>query len=276
MAIAESNLITLTYIFLTAAVASYSLRLEGRVETLGRWATWIARVALAALTAALVIRGVEAGHVPFVGPYEFSLLFMWGILAVYLWMERGFGTQAAGLFILPIAFAIGTYAVAVIPDAAKTSQPLSPALQSPWLQIHVSASAVAYGAFAVAAGLGVMLLASEVLPGLAGRVPSSAQIDRFMWRAVALGFFLLSSVQLTGAIWAQYAWGSYWNWDPKEIWALLTWTLYLVYFHGRALRGWRGHRLAVLAIVGFGLVVFGFYGLGQLVRLVGLESMHVY
>lgn len=276
MAIAESNLVTLTYIFLTAAVAGYGLRLEAGVVTLGRWATWIARVALLALTAALILRGIDAGHVPFVGPYEFSLLFLWGILAVYLWMERGFGTQAAGLFILPIAFGIGTYAVAVIPDIEKATRPLSPALQSPWLQIHVSASAVAYGAFAVAAGLGGMFLAREALPGLAGRLPEPAQIDCCMWRAVALGFVLLSSVQLTGAIWAQYAWGSYWNWDPKEIWALLTWTLYLVYFHGRALGSWPGRWLAVLAIVGFGVVVFGFYGLGQLVRFVGLESMHVY
>ena len=128
---------------------------------------------------------------------------------------------------------------------------------------------VGYAAFAVAAGLGVMRLGPK-------SPVSEGEIERTMERAVALGFPWLTLALLTGAIWAQNAWGRYWGWDPKETWALITWLWYLLILHVRPLRRWRGKRLAALVVVGFGLVLFTFIGVPWLVRTVRLESLHGY
>jgi ABC-type transport system involved in cytochrome c biogenesis permease subunit len=106
------------------------------------------------------------------------------------------------------------------------------------------------------------------------RVSTGDQLARTMERSVALGFPWLTLGILTGAIWAQNAWGRYWGWDPKETWALITWLWYLLVLHLRPLPGWRGRRLAGLVVVGFGMVLFTFVGVPWLVRLVRLESLH--
>ena len=100
------------------------------------------------------------------------------------------------------------------------------------------------------------------------------EVERTMERAVALGFPWLTLSILSGGIWAQRAWGRYWGWDPKETWALVTWLWYLLILHVRPLRRWRGRRLAVLTVMGFGLVLFTFVGVPWLVRIVRLESLH--
>jgi ABC-type transport system involved in cytochrome c biogenesis permease subunit len=147
--------------------------------------------------------------------------------------------------------------------------PLLPALRSVWLQIHVLTAAVAYGAFGVAAGLGLM----QLVGGGKSQIECH-EIDLVTGRAIALGFPWLTLSILTGAIWAQKAWGRYWGWDPKETWALVTWLWYLLIMHVRPLRRWRGRRLAALTVAGFGVVLFTFAGVSWLVRTVRLESLH--
>jgi ABC-type transport system involved in cytochrome c biogenesis permease subunit len=110
----------------------------------------------------------------------------------------------------------------------------------------------------------------------ATRYPPPEETEYSVWRAVGLGFPWLTFGILTGAIWAQLAWGRYWDWDPKESWALITWLAYLVLLHGRALRGWRGRRVAWLAVIAFGAVLFTFLGVGWLVRTLRLESVHIF
>jgi cytochrome c-type biogenesis protein CcsB len=233
-------------------------------------------VAWAALTRALVRRGLEAGHWPLTNRYEFALCLVWAILAVSLLLEADWRERRGSGFALIIALLIGTYAV-TRPADEQAIAPLLPALRSVWLQVHVLTAAIGYGAFGVAAGLGLMLWltgANWRARSATPLLPSAEETERTLVRTIALGFPWLTLSILTGAIWAQKAWGRYWGWDPKETWALVTWLWYLLILHVRPLRRWRGRRLAALAIAGFGLVLFTFIGVPWLVRTVRLESLH--
>lgn len=255
-------------LWLTAVTyAVYRVR-EGRWT--GRLATGLAASTGGLLTAGLVQRGLEAGHWPLTNRYEFALCFAWAIVAVYLLLEASWRERRAGAFVLAVALLVATYAVSR-PADERAIAPLLPALRSVWLQVHVLTAVVGYGAFGVAAGLGLMRLVHKEGDG---RWPAAAEVERAMERAVALGFPWLTLSILTGAIWAQQAWGRYWGWDPKETWALVTWLWFLLILHVRPLRRWRGRRLAVLTVAGLGVVLFTFVGVPWLVRTVRLESLH--
>jgi ABC-type transport system involved in cytochrome c biogenesis permease subunit len=255
-------------LWLTAIAYAVNLVREGRWT--GRLATGLAAITWGLLTAGLVQRGLDAGHWPLTNRYEFALCFVWAIVAVYLLLEASWRERRAGAFVLAVALLVATYAVSR-PTDERAIIPLLPALRSVWLQVHVLTAVVGYGAFGVAAGLGLMRLLHREGDG---RWPAAAEVERAMERAVALGFPWLTLSILTGAIWAQHAWGRYWGWDPKETWALVTWLWFLLILHMRPLRRWRGRRLAVLTVVGLGVVLFTFVGVPWLVRTVRLESLH--
>jgi len=264
------------YALLWLALAAYVVHLVHRGRWAGRVATGLVVVAWGTLTAELVARGLEAGHWPLTNRYEFALCFAWAIVTVYLLLEASWRERRAGCFVLAVALLVATYAV-TRPADEQAIAPLLPVLRSVWLQVHVLTAMVGYGAFGVAAGLGLMQLARRTSPGEGEqekRLPSEWEIERTMERAVALGFPWLTLSLLTGAIWAQNAWGRYWGWDPKETWALVTWLWYLLILHVRPLRRWRGRRLAGLVVLGFGIVIFTFAGVPWLVRTVRLESLH--
>jgi cytochrome c-type biogenesis protein CcsB len=279
----------LAYAVLWLAIAAYVVNLVRGRRWTGYLATGLAAVAWCLLTAGLVQRGLAAGHWPLTNRYEFALCFAWTIVTVYLlleasWRERRAGPSMslrAGPFVLAVALLVATYAV-TRPADERAIAPLLPALRSVWLQVHVLTAMVGYGAFGVAAGLGIMRLVLRTSPGegehapplLVGGAAGGEEIERAMERAVALGFPWLTLGILTGAIWAQNAWGRYWGWDPKETWALVTWLWFLLILHVRPLRRWRGRRLATLVVAGFGLVLFTFVGVPWLVRTVRLESLH--
>jgi cytochrome c-type biogenesis protein CcsB len=275
MGVSESSVFSAALLGVGIACIAYMAHLLRGGQWLGRLGTGASLVGLVLLTLGLALRAVEAKHWPLATRYEFTLAFAWGVVLAYLVLERLLRTRAGGAFVLPIALALGVYAL-TRPQAARAPQPLLPALRSIWFQLHTITAALAYGAFAAAGGLGLMYIIRERVTSLFARLPTPEQIDGFTWRAVALGFPCLSLTILFGAIWAQVAWGSYWSWDPKETWALITWLVYLAFLHARALRGWRGRPIAALAIVGFLAVLFTFLGIGWLARRVGLESLHVY
>jgi len=192
----------------------------------GRVATGLTVTAWGMLTGGLVKRGLASGHWPLASRYEFALCFVWAIVTVYLLLETSWRERRAGPFVLAVALLVATYAV-TRSSTEKALMPLPPALRSVWLQVHVLTAMVGYAAFAVAAGLGVMRLVLRTPPGRGEHAPpliegagGSEEIERTMERAVALGFPWLTLALLTGAIWAQNAWGCYWGWDPKETWAL--------------------------------------------------------
>jgi ABC-type transport system involved in cytochrome c biogenesis permease subunit len=144
------------------------------------------------------------------------------------------------------------------------------------MQLHVATGALAYGAFAVACGLSVMHLVRDARTGALVGLPTPGALDEFNYRALTLGYPWMSLVLITGAIWAQLAWGRFWSWDIKETWTLATWLVYTVVLHLRTVRGWRGKPIAALTILGFALVLFTFLGTGWLARRVGLSSLHLY
>ena len=272
----EMTFFNITYLCLVVSAIAYVVHLLRPSRGPGWVATGASVVGLVVLTLGLAVRAVQAGHWPLARIYEFSLVFLWGVVSVYLLLERMTGTRAGGAFILPIAFLIGTYAWVLTPDSAQAPQPLLPALRSIWLQLHTITAAVGYGGFTASCGAGLMYLVKETGFGLADRLPSPREIDAYNYRAVALGYPWMSLAIITGAIWAQVAWGSYWSWDIKETWALMVWLVYTLFFHTRVTKGWRGRPTAILSIVGFLVVLFTFLGVGWLARRVGLESLHVY
>jgi cytochrome c-type biogenesis protein CcsB len=266
----------MTYALLWLPLFAHAVHLVRRERWTGRIATGLSLVAWATLTRDLVRRGLEAGHWPLTNRYEFALCFVWAILTFCLLLEADGRERQGSAFALVPALLVATFAI-TRPADERAIAPLLPALRSVWLQVHVLTAAMGYGAFGVAAGLGLVLWIADArwrTRGDASPLPSPEEAERAVGRTIALGFPWLTLSILTGAIWAQRAWGRYWGWDPKETWALVTWLWYLLILHVRPLRRWRGRRLAALAIAGFGVVLFTFIGVPWLVRTVRLESLH--
>jgi len=269
-------LIMLAYLFLWIALLVYIIQARLGKSPAGWLASGSLLVNLGLLSAGLIQRGLEAGHWPLTNRYEFALCFSWAISGIYLLLESSWRERRAGPFVAAIALLVTTYAI-TRPPGDREIYPLLPALRSTWLQVHVLSASLGYGAAGVAAGLGIARLMPAGAPSEGEQhpwLPPRSQVEHTMERAIALGFPWLTLGLLTGAIWAQSAWGRYWNWDPKETWALVTWLWYLLILHMRSLRNWRGRRLAVLVILGFGIVIFTFIGVPWLVRTVRLESLH--
>ncbi len=210
---------------------------------------------LAALTIGLLTRAVAVGHGPFANQFEFAVAFAWGAVAVYAYVDRRHRAALLGVVVVPFALAMLLYAATV---GARTA-PLVPALQHQvLLTVHVLAAVLGYGAAAVACAAAALSLLRERLPwpGL----PGVGRLDELAYRAVVIAFPLLTVAILLGAVWAERAWGTYWNWDPKETSALATWLIYGGYLHARVARGWRGRRAAWLLVAGFAAVLVTYFG----------------
>ena len=267
----------LVYALLWAATLAYAVHARAGKRWVGWVATGLTVSSWALLTVGLVRRSLAAGHWPLTNRYEYSLCFVWAILAVYLLIEVSWDERLGGTYVLAIALLVATYAV-TRPADTRDIAPLLPALRSTWLQVHVLTTLVAYGAFGVAAGLGLMRLVLHMPAkenrsrsrdgpaGEDGQEPPEeepappAGADCTMERAVVLGFPWLTLGILSGAIWAQLAWGRYWDWDPLETWAFITWLTLAFAIHLRfALRP--APRLgAALAISVFVLAFLTFFG----------------
>jgi len=269
---------TFTYLFSTLL---YVAILVFKTPRLGIAATAFTLIAWLVQTAGLLLRWKESyqlgiGHAPLTNMYESVVFFSWVIIILYLLIEWRFKTKIIGAFAVPFAFLAMAYA-SFSTDISKTINPLVPALQSNWLIAHVVTCFIGYAAFAVAAALGFMYLIKSVSKkevedssGIAGRLPSLKIIDDIIHKTMVFGFIWLTAGIITGAIWANSAWGTYWSWDPKETWSLITWFLYAITLHARYTRGWSGKRVALLAIFGFFAVLFTYYGVNFL--LAGLHS----
>jgi cytochrome c-type biogenesis protein CcsB len=213
------------------------------------------------------------GHAPFSNLYESMVFFSWCIALTYLIFEGKTKQRIFGAFVIP--FALLTSAYAAILDSEI--QPLIPALKSNWLLIHVSVTFLAYGAFALSCGISMAYLIkvrNEKVGGkrgLGSMLPASHLLDEYSYKAIAAGFPLLTLGILTGAVWAHYAWGSYWSWDPKETWSLIVWLIYAGFLHARIMGGWRGKKTAIISIIGFVGVIFLYLGVNLL-----LSGLHSY
>ncbi len=224
-------------------------------DSLGRWGTILLFNAFAFLTGALAFRWVAAGHGPFANMYEFSLAFVWGTLAAHLYFEFRYGLRSLAILVLPVCLGMFAYASTVPSEI----DPLVPALQNNLLlSIHVAVAIAAYGAFVLSFAAAVLFIANR--DDRFNWLPSRAMLDEVGYKAVMFAFPLLAMVVIMGAVWAKVAWGTYWSWDPKETASLVTWLIYGGYLHARVVRGWKGQRSAYLLIVGFGAVLFTYFG----------------
>lgn len=245
---------------------------------LGRIGFLLVATAWVSLTGALIIRWINSGHPPYVTLYEICTMLVWGTTTIYLILFEGvLKARSAGAFVVLLIFCLQSYAIWFIDAELKQTIQLVPALRSYWLMIHVSMAIISYSAFAVAAGAALTYVAKYYSQGRIGQaLPSTAAIEEFMFRAVAVGFPFMTLVLITGAIWAQEAWTKAWSWDPKEVWALVTWLTYAAYLHVRVQRGVRGITMAWLSLIGFIVVLITFMGVNYLVQWFGLTSMHTY
>ena len=247
-----------------------------RPKAIGQIATILTASGWVANTFAMVARAVEAKHAPYANLFESMMLMAWGIIIGYLLLEYIYKIKIIGVFVVSLGFL--TIAVAsLLPFRYQTVEPLNPALQSNWLLIHVLVTFLGYAAFAISFGISIVYLLRDRIEKK-GRVdsffmrfPDSVRLDELSYKAIAFGFPFLTFGIISGAIWANYAWGGYWSWDPKETWSLIVWFIYAAYLHARMTRGLRGRRSAIFSIVGFIAVVFLYWGVSFI-----LPGLHAY
>jgi len=227
-------------------------------ESYARFGTMLLWFTVVLTGLAVLTRTIAAERGPYSNMYEFSLAFVFAITLMYALFERWYHVRQMGAIVMPVALGMAAY-VWTLPIGLREVDDLAPALQNqPLMTAHVSAAIFAYATFAVSFAAAVLFLISQ--RRRVSWLPTPEMLDDIAFRAVTIGFPLLSLVLVLGSIWAYRAWGSYWSWDPKETAALFTWLVYAVYLHTRSLRGWRGGRSAVILLFGFAAVVFTYYG----------------
>lgn len=281
----SGQLFNLTTVAYFAAMVLYFAYIASKNNKVALAATGAAVAGFLIQTTALGLRWYESyqilgadGRAPLTNLYESVVFFAWSILLIYLIIEWKYKQRAIGAFVLPIALFSMLWAQMSLHD---TIDPLVPALQSNWLTYHVITCFLGYAGFAVAFGVSIMYLmkigkeekhtGKEPMGGILGMFPSTRVLDDLNYKAIMIGFPLLTLGIVTGAAWANYAWGTYWSWDPKETWSLIVWFIYAAFIHARFTRGWVGRRAAWLSIFGFAATVFCYLG----VNLV-LSGLHSY
>jgi cytochrome c-type biogenesis protein CcsB len=175
-----------------------------------------------------------------------------------------------------IALFIQTFADWRLPTEMRDIKPLIPALQSNWLLMHVSIMILSYAALLIGSILAityiVIISSSNEINWLNGSNTKNflEELDSLSYRILAFGFPMLTLGILSGAVWANEAWGSYWSWDPKETWALITWLVFAFYLHTRLQYGWEGKKSSYVATFGFFIVWICYLGVNLLGK--GLHS----
>jgi len=252
-----------------------------RVERWGRIGVVLTVVAAGVHLVAVAARGLAADpvRVPWGNMYEFTLTATLFVTLGYLLLYRRFALDWLAPVVTGFVLATLMLDVTVLYDQV---QPLRDALQSPWLVIHVVAAIIATGAFTLGGMCSALYLVKEwrlgagpLKPGgYLSRLPDLDGLDRMAYRTQAFAFPVWTFAALiAGPIWAQHAWGRYWGWDPKEVWAFITWVVYAAYLHARATAGWKGRAAAIVALIGLATLWFNFVGINFFF---GSGSQHSY
>ena len=227
-------------------------------------------VAFSLHTVGIVLRWIESyglsiGHVPLSNFYESLIFYAWCIIGLLILMRKRLAHPGISCCLSLIALLLMGFA-SISPSVQKNIEPLVPALQSNWLHIHVATCFIAYAAFAISFIAGIFSLV-----GQKGMMPTKEALEEINYKSIIIGFPMLTSGILTGAVWANYAWGSYWSWDPKETWSLITWIIYALLLHARTTRGWKGKATAIISIVGFMSVMVTYFAVNFI-----LSGLHSY
>ena len=253
------------------------------------------------LTAQLVLRWMDSGHFPISNLYESLCFLAWGCTLTQLLVERSWPSPLVPAAATPMALGCVAFASFALPDTLQQASPLVPALRSSWLVMHVSVIMLSYAALLVGSLLSLAVLFTDRSNALELRsnsigsggfrqaqlvsasgtpaselqlssvaMPVAEQLDSLSYRTITVGFLLLSVGLVSGAVWANEAWGSWWSWDPKETWALICWLVYAAYLHTRLIRGWQGRKPAFVAVAGLVVIAVCYIGVNLLG--IGLHS----
>ncbi|ABQ26692.1 c-type cytochrome biogenesis protein CcsB [Geotalea uraniireducens] len=273
------NVTTVSYLLATVVFFAY---LASKNRILGLMGSIAAYSGFVVQTVAIGLRWRESylighGHAPLSNLYESVVFFSWTIILIFALLDLRYKYRVIGAFVVP--FALMGMAWAQL-GLSSGIEPLVPALQSNWLLYHVITSFLGYAAFAVACGISIMYLikarqksgeVSGQTDSIVGAFPVARVLDDLNYKAIMIGFPLLTLGIVTGAAWANYAWGTYWSWDPKETWSLIVWFVYAAFLHARITKGWVGKKAAILSIVGFAATIFCYLGVNLI-----LSGLHSY
>lgn len=250
----------ITAAFYLAAACAYTIYLFSHNDKVVSISNKILILAFLSHTITIITRGAEAGHFPFTNLHESLSILSWFIAGIYLFVNFKYHISALGSFVAPLALLL-LITASFLP---REIVPLVPQFESYWLYIHVPLAMLGNAFFAISFLLGIMYLIQEhylksrKIGGLYFLLPSLDVLDELGYRCLTYGFPLLTAGIITGAIWAEYVWGSYWSWQPRQTWSLITWFLYAALLHGRLTVGWRGRKAAIYAITGFGVLLGSF------------------
>lgn len=223
----------------------------------------------------MVTRGLAATRWPWGNMYEFLTAIAFAAVTAFMIVMYRYGARYLGAFVMLAAVVALGVANIWLYDSVG---PVTPALNSYWIAIHVTAAIVATGAFTVAGAATILYLVKSRAEsrgalaegGVLSRMPSAESLDRLAMRVTTFAFPIWTAAIIMGAIWADQAWGRYWGWDPKEIWSFVTWIFYAAYLHARVTAGWKGRKAAVLSLLAFAALLFNFFGVNYMFS--GLHS----
>ncbi len=279
----SSDLFNITTLAYMASMVTFFIYLASKNKTTGLAGSLLAYAGLAVQTVAIGLRWKESydvgfGHAPLSNLYESVVFFSWTIILIFLFIDLKYKYRIVGAFVVPFAL-LGMAGAQLWLNSGI--EPLVPALQSNWLLYHVVTCFLGYAAFAVACGVSIMYLlkahheanssTTTSAGGLMALFPPTRVLDDLNYRAIMIGFPLLTIGIITGAAWANYAWGTYWSWDPKETWSLIVWFIYAAFLHARFTKGWVGKLAAWLSIIGFAATIFCYLGVNLF-----LSGLHSY
>ena len=251
----------------------------------------------------LLLRWIGDGYFPLSNLYESLLFLTWTLLTIYLYLEYKTKSKIIGSVLIPIALLINGFANLTLSPEMQKASPLVPALQSNWLMMHVSMMMLSYATLIIGSLLCILFLViskyqdvrldiiddssvplyNVMLDYYEAKIFSSSNeiselgklkllqsLDNWSYRIIGLGFPFLTIGIIAGGVWANEAWGSYWSWDPKETWALITWIVFATYLHARITKGWEGKKTAIIGGLGFFVIWICYLGVNFLGK--GLHS----
>ena len=265
------NLDYLAFLLTIMATACIALYLWLKIKWLPVAGTVLTACATVVMLITVIMRMQKTGSLPVNSVYEFILFFCLVMLAFSLFWLLKVKVYGLSAFTLLVTFIL----LGISFGLSDSATPLMPALQSNWRVAHVFTAIISYSAFAIAFGLGICYLCTIPAKAPEGGLPQEKIergefLEKLMYNSVVVGFVFLTLLIVTGSIWAEDAWGSWWSWDPKETWALITWIIYAIYLHQRLRMNWQGRRMALLSLAALVCVLFTFAGVNLL--LPGLHS----
>lgn len=254
---------TLTLLFYCCATAAYLFCLFRTSTRLTVWANRLLTVGCVAHLLSTIHLATRLKYLPLTNMQESLSFFSMSLMAGFILFERRYKVTTLGSFVTPVALMMFIASATLHSEARQ----LPPILQSNWFWVHALLAFVSYAAFAIACGAAIIYLIqrrylkTRHFSGLFLKLPSLETLDDISYRSLSVGFPLLTVAIISGSIWSEKAMGSYWIWDPKQTWSLITWLIYAALLHGRLVIGWRGKRAALLSIAGFIVLLLTFFGM---------------